>query len=113
MFVINVVLLSLVIFLPAAAALLVAFLPKRREALIKQVSLAATLGPYAAYGLEKPAALNGPQFLTADVLKKPLRIEKGVAYAPTGPGLVIEVDEAKVKELMKDSGGDRLLKSRA
>jgi len=75
------------------------------------ISLAATLGLYAAYGLEKPAALNGPQFLTADVLKQPLRIEKGIAYAPTGPGLGVEVDETKVKELMKESGGDRLIQS--
>jgi L-alanine-DL-glutamate epimerase-like enolase superfamily enzyme len=77
------------------------------------ISLAATLGLYAAYGLDKPAALNGPQFLTADVLKQPLRIEKGTAHVPAGPGLGIEVDEAKVVELMKDSGGDRLLRSRA
>ncbi len=77
------------------------------------ISLAATLGLYAAYGLEKPAALNGPQFLTADVLKRPLRIEKGRAYVPNGPGLGIEVDEAKVNELMERSGGDRLLRSGA
>jgi L-alanine-DL-glutamate epimerase-like enolase superfamily enzyme len=53
--------------------------------------------------LKKPAALNGPQFLAADVLKKPLRIENGIAYVPSGPGLGIEVDEAKVLELMKMS----------
>ena len=60
--------------------------------------------------LKKPAALNGPQFLAADVLKKPLRIEKGTAYPPSGPGLGIEVDEDKVLDLMKRSGGDELLK---
>jgi L-alanine-DL-glutamate epimerase-like enolase superfamily enzyme len=75
------------------------------------ISLAATLGLYAAYGLTKPAALNGPQFLTADVLKKSLRIENGFAYVPEGPGLGIEVDEDKVVELMKRSGGDKLIKN--
>lgn len=67
------------------------------------ISLAATLALYAAYGLTKPAALNGPQFLTADVLAKPLRIEKDQAYVPEGPGLGIEVDEQKVVELMRRS----------
>ncbi|MHC4404512.1 MAG: mandelate racemase/muconate lactonizing enzyme family protein [Planctomycetota bacterium] len=32
------------------------------------ISLAANLALYGAFGLEKPAALNGPQFLAADVL---------------------------------------------
>jgi L-alanine-DL-glutamate epimerase-like enolase superfamily enzyme len=73
------------------------------------ISLAAALGLYAAYGLQKPAALNGPQFLTADVLKKPLKIENGFAHVPEGPGLGIEVDEEKVVDLMKRSGGDKLL----
>lgn len=72
------------------------------------ISLAATLGLYGAFGLKKPAALNGPQFLTADVLKKPLRIENGIAHVPEGPGLGIEVDEDKVVELMKKSGGDQI-----
>ncbi len=76
------------------------------------ISLAATLGLYGAYGLKKPAALNGPQFLTADVLKKPLRIESGIAHVPEGPGLGIDVDENKVIELMKKSGGDKLIKNR-
>ncbi len=67
------------------------------------ISLAATLGLYGAFGLTKPAALNGPQFLTADVLKKPLRIETGIAHVPAGPGLGVDIDEAKVIELMKSS----------
>ncbi|MBM4083135.1 MAG: mandelate racemase, partial [Planctomycetes bacterium] len=74
------------------------------------ISLAAALGLYAAYGLKKPAALNGPQFLTADVLKQPLKIENGFAHVPEGPGLGIAVDETKVVDLMKRSGGDKLLR---
>ena len=65
------------------------------------ISLAATLGLYGAYNLKRPAALNGPQFLTADVLKKPLVIKDGLAEVPTGPGLGVEVDEVKVVELVK------------
>ena len=75
------------------------------------ISLSATLGLYGAFGLKTPAALNGPQFLTADVLKKPLRIENGIAHVPEGPGLGIEVDEDKVVELMGLSGGDKLIKN--
>jgi len=71
------------------------------------ISLAASIGVYGAYGLKKPAALNGPQFLTADVLKKPLSIENGKVIVPEGPGLGIEVDENRVLELMERSGGKR------
>ncbi|MDP6354973.1 MAG: enolase C-terminal domain-like protein [Planctomycetota bacterium] len=73
------------------------------------ISFAATLSLYGAFNLEKPAALNGPQFLTADVLKEPIHIENGKAHVPDGPGLGIEVDKQKVIELMKQSGGDKLL----
>jgi muconate cycloisomerase len=73
------------------------------------ISLSATLALYGAFNLQKPAALNGDQFLNGDVLKTPIRIENGFAHVPTGPGLGVEVDEVKVVELMKRSGGDRLL----
>ena len=72
------------------------------------ISLAATLALYGAFGLDRPAALNGPQFLTADVLAEPLRIENGMAHVPAGPGLGIEVNEARVIDLMQRSGGDKL-----
>ena len=64
------------------------------------LSLAATLILFGAYGLEKPAALNGPQFLTAEILAEPLAIRNGTAEVPSGPGLGVEVDEAKVAALM-------------
>ena len=73
------------------------------------ISLAASLALYGAYGLKKPAALNGPQFLTANVLKKPIHIENGQANIPEGPGLGIEVDEKKVVKLMDKSGGEKLI----
>lgn len=67
------------------------------------VSLAASLALYGAYGLSKPAALNGPQFLAADILQTPLTIRGDVAEVPTGPGLGIDVDERKVAELVYKS----------
>lgn len=69
------------------------------------ISLAATLGLYGAFGLKKPAALNGDQFLNGDVLKTPIKIKDGYAHVPTGNGLGIDVDEEKVVELMNRSGG--------
>jgi L-alanine-DL-glutamate epimerase-like enolase superfamily enzyme len=74
------------------------------------ISLAASLGLYGAFGLKKPAALNGPQFLTADVLKKPLTIQKGTAHVPEGQGLGIDVNEEKVIDLMKECGSDKLIR---
>jgi L-alanine-DL-glutamate epimerase-like enolase superfamily enzyme len=64
------------------------------------VSLAASLALYGTFNLDKPAALNGPQFLTADVLAEPLAIEQDVAQVPRAPGLGVEVDPAKVRQLM-------------
>jgi L-alanine-DL-glutamate epimerase-like enolase superfamily enzyme len=71
------------------------------------ISLAAALSLYSAYGLSKPAALNGPQFLTTDVLRSPLDIKNGSAFVPSGHGLGIEVDETKVIELMKKTTGSK------
>jgi L-alanine-DL-glutamate epimerase-like enolase superfamily enzyme len=60
------------------------------------VSLAASLILYGAYGLKYPAALNGLQFLAGSFLKQPFELEDGALKVPTGPGLGVEVDEAKV-----------------
>lgn len=60
------------------------------------ISLAASAVLYGAFELEKPAALNGPQFLALDVLKSPWNVRDGVLEVPNGPGLGIEVDEQKV-----------------
>lgn len=71
------------------------------------ISMAAALALYGAYGLRKPVALNGPQFLTTDVLTKPLRIINGSATIPQGPGLGIEVDETKLVQLMNKTTGSK------
>jgi L-alanine-DL-glutamate epimerase-like enolase superfamily enzyme len=66
------------------------------------VSLAASLLLFGAYGLKHPAALNGPQFLAGSFLKQPFRVEEGSLRVPTGPGLGIEVDEEKVRYASHD-----------
>ncbi len=64
------------------------------------LSLAASLALFASYGLEKPAALNGPQFQSDSILTTPLSIRGDLALLPTGPGLGVDVDEAKVAPLV-------------
>lgn len=63
------------------------------------ISLAASLILFGAFGLDRPAALNGPQFLGASVLKRPFAVQDGKIKLPKGPGLGIEVDEDKVRDL--------------
>jgi len=63
------------------------------------ISLAACIKLYAAYGLTRPAALNGPQFITTSVLNKRISDAGGKLQIPTGPGLGIDVNEQKVIEL--------------
>jgi L-alanine-DL-glutamate epimerase-like enolase superfamily enzyme len=61
------------------------------------VSLAASLLLFGAYGLKYPAALNGPQFLAGTFLKRPFQVKDGALEVPTGAGLGVEVDEGKVR----------------
>ena len=69
------------------------------------VSLAASLALYGAYGLERPAALNGPQFLAGSVLRKPFEVVGGELTVPVGAGLGVEMDEAQLDRLrVKDIG---------
>lgn len=63
------------------------------------VSLSASLALFATHGLRPAAALNGPQFLAASVLRQPFAPVNGELKAPSGPGLGIEVDEAKIAVL--------------
>lgn len=62
------------------------------------VSLAASLALYGAYGLKHPAALNGPQFLAGSFLKVPFAVSGGALAVPTGPGLGVEVQEDKIRD---------------
>lgn len=63
------------------------------------VSLAASVALFAAYGLQTPAALNGPQFLTKSVLRQPLAVVAGQIAVPAGNGLGIGVDPEAVDSL--------------
>ncbi|MCC6698971.1 MAG: mandelate racemase [Candidatus Hydrogenedentes bacterium] len=67
------------------------------------VSLAASLILYGAFGLKFPAALNGPQFLGTSVITEPFQPVGGKVRIPKGPGLGIEVDEDKVRQLVEQS----------
>lgn len=68
------------------------------------LSLAATLHLYTAYGLKRPAALNGPQFLDESILKNPISDAGGKMACPVGPGLGVEVDEEKLLAMVEQSG---------
>ena len=67
------------------------------------ISLAASLILYGAFGLKYPAALNGPQFLGTSLIKEPFVPREGRVRIPKGPGLGIDVDEAKLAELVEKS----------
>ena len=70
------------------------------------LALAAAVELYAAYDLKYPAALNGPQFLSGSILKQPLPVRDGRVSVPRGPGLGVEVDEARLKEFRIDALAD-------
>ena len=60
------------------------------------VSLAATLALYSSFGQTRPCALNGPQFLAASVVDAPFTPKDGMLAPPTGPGLGVTVNMAKL-----------------
>ncbi len=60
------------------------------------LSLAASLSLFGAYGLALPAALNGPQFLAGSILRQPFCAVEGELAVPTGAGLGVEIDETKL-----------------
>lgn len=66
------------------------------------VSLAASLALYGAYGLGFPAALNGPQFLDHSIVTNPFVPSGGSLPVPAGPGLGIDIDEDKLNAIRVD-----------
>jgi L-alanine-DL-glutamate epimerase-like enolase superfamily enzyme len=64
------------------------------------LSLAASLALFGAYDLKYPAALNGPQFLKGSILQRPFEVKNGELAVPSGPGLGVEVDETKLRDLV-------------
>ena len=61
------------------------------------ISLAASAALFAAYGLDRPAALNGPQYLTQTILRQPFCIQGARIAPPTGPGLGVEIDDTALR----------------
>ena len=61
------------------------------------VSLAASLILFGAFGLNRPAALNGLQYLNGSFLRSPFRLENGTLRVPAGPGLGVDVDDGRVR----------------
>lgn len=62
------------------------------------VSLAASLALFGAFDLRHPAALNGPQYISSSILRRPLTVVDGQIGIPDGPGLGVEVDEERLRE---------------
>ena len=67
-----------------------------RAATDPDLAFAACLQLFGAYGLERPAALNAPQFLAGSILARPLEVRGDQALVPAGPGLGVEVDAARL-----------------
>ncbi len=67
------------------------------------VSLAATLALYGSFGQARPCALNGPQFLAHSIIDSPFTPSGGTLAPPTGPGLGITVNEAKLRAIASAS----------
>jgi muconate cycloisomerase len=63
------------------------------------IGFAASVHLFAAYGIEYPCDLNGPQHIAADYLAEPLPMDGKYALVPQRPGLGVVMDEQKVASL--------------
>lgn len=53
---------------------------------------------FAAYGIDLPVDLNGPQHIAADYLAAPIRMQGQTVPLPEAPGLGIRIDEEKLAQ---------------
>jgi muconate cycloisomerase len=60
------------------------------------ISFMAAVHLFAAYGIDLPVDLNGPQFISEDYLARPLPIEQQDVVVSSAPGLGLAIDEAKL-----------------
>ena len=60
------------------------------------IGFAASVHLFAAYGIDYPCDLNGPQHIAGDYLAEPLPREGRFALVPQRPGLGTVIDEGKV-----------------
>ncbi len=63
------------------------------------IGFAASVHLFAAYGLDFPCDLNGPQHIADDYLAEPLPRDGQNALVPTGPGIGCAMDEEKIKTM--------------
>lgn len=63
------------------------------------LSLAAALHLYAALGIDKPCALNGPQYLSGSLAEDPLQPQGDRLAIPPGPGLGLTMSERALAAL--------------
>lgn len=71
------------------------------------LGLAASLHLFSAFGIDRPADLNGRQFVVSHYATgTTVEVRDGTALVPTGPGLGVEVDEDVVRALAVDPFGD-------
>lgn len=60
------------------------------------IGFAASVHLFAAYGIDFPADLNGPQHLADDYLAEPLPMDGQTALVPQAPGIGVAMDEQKI-----------------
>jgi muconate cycloisomerase len=63
------------------------------------IGFAASVHLFAAYGIDYPCDLNGPQHIASDYLAEPLPREGRFALVPQRPGLGVVMDEGKVASM--------------
>ncbi len=63
-----------------------------------RLGLAASAHLYAAYGVEIPVDLNGPQFLADDPVSGGVTLDRAVVGLSDAPGIGVEIDAAKLRE---------------
>ena len=66
------------------------------------LGFAASVHLFAAYGIDYPVDLNGPQHIAEDYLAEPLPMQGRTALVPQGPGLGALVDESRVAAMRLD-----------
>jgi muconate cycloisomerase len=62
------------------------------------IGFAASVHLFAAYGIDYPCDLNGPQHIAEDYLAEPLPMEGKFALVPQRPGIGVVMDEAKLRK---------------
>ena len=66
------------------------------------LGFAASVHVFAAYGIDYPCDLNGPQHIAADYAAEPPPRDGRFALVPKRPGIGVAVDEARVAQYALD-----------